>query len=114
MTVTVWSARENLQSFSNLWRFQQGQAVEFFPDRDQRWNSPKSTGLKLRGRRVSSMQVKQPEAQQPSSEKSSQEELQNLLRGADEAAPIDFATFGRRLSEIIMRAVRGGRKKLQF
>ena len=26
MTVTVWPARENLQSFSALWRFEQGQA----------------------------------------------------------------------------------------
>jgi hypothetical protein len=59
------------------------------------------------------MQVEQPEAQQPSSEIAAREEFQNLLRGAEEAAPIDFATFGRRLSEIIIRAVRGGRKKLQ-
>jgi hypothetical protein len=27
MTVTVWPARENLQSFSALWRFEQGQAI---------------------------------------------------------------------------------------
>src|SRR5713101_8067367 len=27
MTVTVWPARENLQSFSTLWRFEQGQRV---------------------------------------------------------------------------------------
>jgi hypothetical protein len=27
MTVTVWPARENLQSFSTLWRFEQGQAA---------------------------------------------------------------------------------------
>ena len=25
MTMTVWPARENLQSFSALWRFEQGQ-----------------------------------------------------------------------------------------
>jgi hypothetical protein len=27
MTVTVWPARENLQSFSALWRFEQGHAL---------------------------------------------------------------------------------------
>jgi hypothetical protein len=27
MTVTVWPARENLQSFSALWRFEQGQVI---------------------------------------------------------------------------------------
>jgi len=27
MIVTVWPARENLQSFSALWRFEQGQGV---------------------------------------------------------------------------------------
>jgi len=33
MTVTVWPARENLQSFSALWRFEQGQASTDFNPR---------------------------------------------------------------------------------
>jgi hypothetical protein len=59
------------------------------------------------------MRQRKLEAQQQSSEKPGTEECQKLPHSAGEIAPIDVDAFGRRLSEIIMQAVRGGRKKLQ-
>ena len=52
-----------------------------------------------------------PETKQQSSEKPGMEDCQKLSDNAKEVAPIDFTAFGRRLSEIIMQAVRRGRKK---
>jgi len=57
------------------------------------------------------MRQEKPEAKQQSSEKPAMEECQKLSHNAKEVAPIDFTAFGRRLSEIIMQAVRRGRKK---
>jgi hypothetical protein len=56
---------------------------------------------------------KNQEAQQQSSEKPDTEECQKFPHNAEEIAPIDLNAFGRRLSEIIMQAVRGGRKNSQ-
>jgi hypothetical protein len=53
------------------------------------------------------------EAQQQSSQKPGTEECQKLPHNAEEIAPIDVNAFGRRLSEIIMQAVRVGQKKSQ-
>jgi len=59
------------------------------------------------------MRQRKPEARQQPSKKPGTEECQKLSNNAEEIAPIDVDAFGRRLSQIIMQAVRGGRKKLQ-
>jgi hypothetical protein len=54
------------------------------------------------------MRQRKPRAQQQSDEKAGTETRQRP--SPKEVAPIDFTAFGRRLSEIIVQAVRSGRK----
>jgi hypothetical protein len=56
------------------------------------------------------MRQRKPKAQQQSSENPGTEECQKLPHYVEEIAPIDINAFGRRLSEIIMQAVHGGKK----
>jgi hypothetical protein len=48
---------------------------------------------------------KQPEANSPSPDKEKAEELWRILQ-SDDIAPVDYASYGRRVAQIVQRAVR--------